>query len=162
VKIVSRSGQARGAMRQIESFSGGGNEDGACDGSASRNDLHIGGVHMACGNILGGRPGTASPSSGWYGNASSGYAQDVLVDIKAKMEALSKDSSTDFVERMQRLRAIHEEQTSRISAILSDEQRAKYQKDMERKAHDRNNGLPDGPPPFSGEQGGGPPPPQGN
>jgi len=84
------------------------------------------------------------------------------VDIKAKMEALSKDSSTDFVERMQRLRAIHEEQTSRISAILSDEQRAKYQKDMERKAHDRNNGLPDGPPPFSGEQGGGPPPPQGN
>jgi len=58
------------------------------------------------------------------------------------VDALSKDSSAEFGERMQRMRAIREEQTSRISAILSDEQRAKYQKDMERKAHDHDDGGP--------------------
>jgi hypothetical protein len=84
----------------------------------------------------------------------------VLVDVKTKMDALSKDSSTEFGERMQRMRAIHEEQTSRISAILSDEQRAKYQKDTERQAHDQGDGPPDGPPPPSpGGEGGGPTPP---
>jgi hypothetical protein len=84
----------------------------------------------------------------------------VLVDIKAKMDALSKDSSMEFGERMEKMRAIRDEQTSRISAILSDDQRAKYQKDMERKARDMGDGPPDGPPP-GGDQGGGPPPPQG-
>jgi hypothetical protein len=97
-----------------------------------------------------------------YGLSESQKAQTrpVLVDIKAKVDALSKDSSAEFGERMQRMRAIREEQTSRISAILSDEQRSKYQKDMERKAHDHGDGPPDGPPP-GGDQGVGPPPPQG-
>jgi hypothetical protein len=94
-----------------------------------------------------------------YGLSESQKAQirPVLVDLKAKMDALSKDSSMEFGERMQSMLAIHEEQTSRISAILSDEQRAKYRKDMERKAHDQGNGPPDGPPP-PGAVGGGPPP----
>jgi len=97
-----------------------------------------------------------------YGLSESQKAQTrpVLVDIKVKVDALSKDSSAEFGERMQRMRAIREEQTSRISAILSDEQRSKYQKDMERKAHDHGDGPPDGPPP-GGDQGVGPPPPQG-
>lgn len=43
--------------------------------------------------------------------------------------SFARDSSTEFGERMQKMRAIREEQTSRISAILSGEQRAKYQKD---------------------------------
>ena len=97
-----------------------------------------------------------------YGLSESQKTQirPVLVDVKAKMESLSKDSSTEFGERMQRMRAIHEEQTSRISAILSDEQRAKYQKDTERQAHDQGDGPPDGPPPPSpGGEGGGPTPP---
>ena len=71
----------------------------------------------------------------------------VLIDVNAEMEALSKDQSTDFGEQMQKMRAILDEQISRISAILSDDQRAKYQKDMERKAHDHGDGPPDGPPP---------------
>jgi hypothetical protein len=82
----------------------------------------------------------------------------VLVDVKTKIDALSRDSSTDFGERMQKMRAIRDEQTSRISAILSDDQRAKYHKDMERNARDQGDGPPDGPPPPGGE-GGGPPPP---
>jgi protein CpxP len=83
-----------------------------------------------------------------YGLSDSQKAQirPVLVDVKAKMDTLSKDSSTEFGERMQKMRAIRDEQTSRISAILSDDQRAKYQKDMERKAHDPGDGPPDGPP----------------
>jgi hypothetical protein len=81
--------------------------------------------------------------------------RSVLVDTKAKMDAWSKDSLTDLGERMQEMRAIRDEQISRISAILSDEQRAKYQKDTERKARDQNDGPPDGPPPPpSGGQGG--------
>jgi len=98
-----------------------------------------------------------------YGLSESQKAQirPVLVDVKAKMDALSKDSSTEFGERIQKMRAIREEQTSRISAILSDDQRTKYQKDMERKANDQDNGPPDGPPP-PGAGGSGPPPPQGS
>jgi hypothetical protein len=77
-----------------------------------------------------------------YGLSESQKAQirSVLVEVKAKMDALSKDSSMEFGERMQRMRDIREEQTSGISAILSDEQRAKYQKDTERKAHDQGDG----------------------
>ncbi len=98
-----------------------------------------------------------------YGLSDSQKAQirPVLVEIKAKMDTLSKDSSAEVGEWMQKMRAIRGEQTSRISAILSDDQRAKYLKDMERKAHDQDDGPPDGPPPPppSGDQGGGPPPP---
>jgi hypothetical protein len=98
-----------------------------------------------------------------YGLSESQKAKirPVLVDVKAKMDALSKDSSMEFGEWMQRMRAIHEEQTSRILAVLSDEQRAKYQKDTEREAHDQGDGPPDGPPP-PGDGGGGPPPPPGS
>jgi len=96
-----------------------------------------------------------------YGLSESQKAQirPVLIDVKAKMDALSKDSSTELGGRMQMMQAIRDEQTSRISAILSDEQRAKYQKDTERKAHDQGDGPPDGLPPPSEDQGGGPPPP---
>jgi hypothetical protein len=56
-----------------------------------------------------------------YGLSESQKAQirPVLVDVKAKMDALSKDSSTEFGERIQKMRAIREEQALRISAILS-------------------------------------------
>jgi len=96
-----------------------------------------------------------------YGLSESQKAQLRLVpiDVKAKMDALSKDSSTELGGRMQKMQAIRDEQTSRISAILSDEQRAKYQKGTERKAHDQGDGPPDGLPPPSEDQGGGPPPP---
>jgi hypothetical protein len=84
----------------------------------------------------------------------------VLVNLKARMDALSKDSSTEFGERMQKMLAIREEQISRISAILSDDQRAKYRKDTERQMRDQGDGPPDGPPPPPpGGEGGGPPPP---
>lgn len=140
---------------------------------------------MASGNVFGQCTGTAFPSSGWQGDArpdmpkmdvnkeltrlTKRYAlsevqkaqiRPVLVDVKAKMDAWSKDSSTKFGERMQEMRAIHDEQISRVPAILSDEQRAKYQKDTERNVRDRNDGPPDGSPlPPSEGQGGGKPPP---
>ena len=97
-----------------------------------------------------------------YGLSESQKAQirPVLVDVKAKMDALSKDSSTEFGERMQKMLAIREEQISRISAILSDDQRAKYRKDTERQMRDQGDGPPDGPPrPPPGGEDGGPPPP---
>ena len=84
----------------------------------------------------------------------------VLADVKAKMDALFKDAPADFGEQMQKMRAIRDEQISRISAILSDDQRAKYQEDMQRQAHDWGDGPPDGSPlpPPPGDQGGGQPP----
>ncbi len=83
----------------------------------------------------------------------------VLVDVKVKMDALFKDSSRDFGEQVQKMRAIRDEQISRISAILSDGQREKYQKDMQRQARDQDNSPPYGPPPPPpGNEGGGPPP----
>ena len=97
-----------------------------------------------------------------YGLSESQRAQtrSVLVDVKAQLDALFKDSSTEFGERMQRMRAIREEQPSRISVILSNDQRAKYQKDMKRRAQDQDDGPPDGPPlpPPPGDQGGAAPP----
>ena len=97
-----------------------------------------------------------------YGLSDSQKAQvrPILMDVKARMDALLKDSTTEFRERMQKMRAIRDEKTSRISAALSDDQRAKYRKDMERQAHEQGDGPPDGPPlPRPGGDFGGPPPP---
>jgi hypothetical protein len=96
-----------------------------------------------------------------YGLSESQKVQirPVLVDVKVKMDALFKDSSTDFGVQVQKMRAIRDEQISRISAILSDDQRAKYQKDMQRQTHDQGDSAPYGPPPPPpGNEGGGPPP----
>jgi len=97
-----------------------------------------------------------------YGLSESQKAQvrPILVDVKARMDDLSRDSAAEFGERIEKMRAIRDEQTSRISAILSDNQRVKYQKDMNRQAQDQGYGPPDGPPPPPpGGDGGGPPPP---
>lgn len=97
----------------------------------------------------------------WYTLSDSQKAQirPVLVDVKVKMEALFKDSSADFGGQVQKMRAIRDEQSSRVSAILSEDQREKYRKDMQRQARDQGNGPTDGPPPPPpGGQSGGPPP----
>lgn len=77
----------------------------------------------------------------------------ILVDQQHKMEALFQDSSLEPDERFSKLRAIHDEQVSKVSAVLTDSQRAKYQKDQKRM---EQRPGPEGPPPPDGP-GGGPP-----
>jgi hypothetical protein len=82
----------------------------------------------------------------------------ILEDERHKLDAVFQDSSLAPEKRFSKLRAIHEEQVSRISAVLSDNQRSKYLKDQEWMARDQEPGGP--PPPPPGDEGGGPPPPQ--
>lgn len=81
----------------------------------------------------------------------------ILTEEKKKMDELFQNSSLSPEERFNSMRAIHDDEVARISAILSDSQRAKYQKDQENM--NRQDG-PDGPPPPPlDDSGGGPPPP---
>ncbi len=79
----------------------------------------------------------------------------ILVEQQHKLETLFRDESLSPEERFSRMRVIHDEEVSRISNVLSDSQRAKYQKDQKRM--DQPPG-PGGPPPLPpGGEGGGPP-----
>jgi periplasmic protein CpxP/Spy len=81
----------------------------------------------------------------------------ILIEEQQKLDAVFQDSSLTPEDRFSKMRVIHEEQVSRISAVLSDSQKARYQKDERGKDHQQG---PDGPPPPPpGEGGGGPPPP---
>jgi hypothetical protein len=80
----------------------------------------------------------------------------ILVEEKKKMDALFQDSSLSPEDRFASMRAIHDDEVSKISAILNDDQREKYQKDQEHMAEPNDN-EPDGPPP-DGPPPGGPPP----
>lgn len=84
----------------------------------------------------------------------------ILIEEQHKMEALFQDDSLAPEDRFAKLRAVHEEQVTRISAILSDAQRAKYQKDQEHMNRQDGPDGPDGPPPPPPGDGGGGPPPQ--
>lgn len=82
----------------------------------------------------------------------------ILEDVKKRIDGLFQDSSLAPEDRFSTMRSIHDDETSRVSAVLNDDQRAKYQKDQERKANqpsDEELGPPPGPPPDSE---GGPPP----
>jgi hypothetical protein len=81
-------------------------------------------------------------------------ARTILAEQQHKLEAMFRDESLAPEERFSKMRAIHDEQVSRISEVLSDSQRAKYQKDQKRM--DQPLG-PGGPPPPPGGEGGGPP-----
>jgi Spy/CpxP family protein refolding chaperone len=82
----------------------------------------------------------------------------ILEDTQHKLEALFQDSSMAPDERFSKMRGIHEDQVSRISAILSDAQRSKYQKDQQRMPGDMGPGGP--PPPGQDDDASGPPAPQ--
>ena len=77
----------------------------------------------------------------------------ILEETKKQMDALFQNASAAPEDQFDKMRRIHEDEVSKISAILNDTQRAKYQKDQERMAHEPPGGDP-GPPP----EGGGPPP----
>ncbi len=86
----------------------------------------------------------------------------ILVDEKQKLDAIFKDSSLAPEDRSAKIKAIHSDEVARVSALLTDDQRAKYQKD-ETRARQNDDGMgpdggPPGPPP-GGDSGGGPPPP---
>lgn len=92
-----------------------------------------------------------------YGLSDTQKAQirPILVEQQHKFEAMFQDTSLAPEERFSKMRAIHDEQVSRISEVLSDSQRAKYQKDQKRMSQAPG---PDGPPPPPpGGDGGGPP-----
>ena len=96
-----------------------------------------------------------------YGLADTQKAQirPILAEEKKKMDALFQDSSLSPEDRFDKMRAIHEDEVARISPILSDEQRAKYEKDQKRMGREDGDQPPDGPPPPPpDDQGRGPPP----
>ncbi len=84
----------------------------------------------------------------------------ILVDVKQKMAAVSQDQSLAFEDRFSKLRQIRDDEVARISALMTDTQRVKYQKDQQKKQREDEGGLggppPGGPPPDGGP--GGPPP----
>lgn len=96
-----------------------------------------------------------------YGLADTQKAQirPILAEEKKKMDALFQDSSLSPEDRFDKMRTIHEDEVARISPILSDEQRAKYEKDQKQMGREDGDQPPDGPPPPPpDDQGGGPPP----
>ena len=76
----------------------------------------------------------------------------ILVAQQQKFEEVFQDASLAPEERFPKLRAIHEEQVAKVSEILTDSQRTKYQKDQRM---GRGPG-PDGPPPPLDGMGGPP------
>lgn len=84
----------------------------------------------------------------------------ILKDVKEKMDAVFKDTSLEPEERSAKIKSIHDDEVARISAVMTDDQRAKYQKDEARMQEEPG---PDGPPPPppGGDGEGGPPPPGG-
>jgi Spy/CpxP family protein refolding chaperone len=92
-----------------------------------------------------------------YGLSDTQKAQirPILAEQQHKLEAVFRDQSLPPEERFSKMRAIHDEQVSRISEVLSDSQRAKYQKDQKRMDQLPGPGGP--PPPPPGGEGGGPP-----
>jgi protein CpxP len=82
----------------------------------------------------------------------------ILVDEKKKSDALFKEDSAAPEERFAKFREIHADQVARISAVLNETQRAKYEKDEARSMHEQPGGDGEGPPPPPGGDGGGGPP----
>jgi Spy/CpxP family protein refolding chaperone len=87
----------------------------------------------------------------------------VLADTQQKMDAIFHDSSLAPEDRFSKVKQIHDDESAKISALLTDDQRAKYQQDQKRRqrqSEDGQDGLP--PPPDgdgpSGGAAGGPPP----
>ena len=88
----------------------------------------------------------------------------ILLDEKQKLDAIFQNSPLAPEDRMAKVKSIRNDRVTRVSALLTDDQRAKYQKD-EGRAQQSGGGMgPDGPPPPrpDGEAGGGPLPPPGN
>jgi len=86
----------------------------------------------------------------------------ILTEENQKREALFQNTSLPREERFNKMKALHDDETARISAVLTDSQRAKYEKDQERMANHQREGNDSGepPPPPPGDGGGGPPPAQ--
>jgi protein CpxP len=84
-----------------------------------------------------------------YGLSEAQQAQlrPILTEENQKREALFQDSSAPREERFAKMKALHEDESTRISAILTEDQRAKFAKDQE---HMRQRG-PGGPPPAGNE-----------
>lgn len=85
----------------------------------------------------------------------------ILTEENQKREALFQNTSLTREERFNRIKTLHEDETARISVVLTDSQRAKYEKDQERMTRHESDGNDSGepPPPPPGDGGGGPPPP---
>jgi Spy/CpxP family protein refolding chaperone len=86
----------------------------------------------------------------------------ILVDEKKKAASLFRDDSLAPEERFTKFREIHADQVTRISAVLTDTQRVKYENDEARAMRNQTGGDGDGPPPPppGGDGDGGPPPGQ--
>jgi Spy/CpxP family protein refolding chaperone len=83
-------------------------------------------------------------------DAQQAQIRPILADTKKKMDDLFQNSSLPPDEQFKSMRAIHDDEVTRISAVLNDDQRAKYQKDQKHMGPPGGDGM-EGPPP-------GPPP----
>jgi hypothetical protein len=92
-------------------------------------------------------------------DAQKAQSRPILAEEKKKMDALFQDSSLSPEDRFDKMRAIREDEVARISPMLSDEQRAKYEKDQKQMVREDGDQPPDGPPPPPPDGHGGAPPP---
>jgi hypothetical protein len=89
-------------------------------------------------------------------NDQKAQVREILLDEKRKMDALFADSSIGPEQSFAKIKAIREDEISRIAAILTPDQRSKYEKDTKNR-QPFSDEPPPGPPP-SGEDSPGPPP----
>jgi len=88
-------------------------------------------------------------------NDQKAQVREILLDEKRKMDALFAQSSIGPEQSFAKIRAIKEDEISRIAAILTPDQRSKYEKDTKSR-QPFSDEPPPGPPPR-GEDSPGPP-----
>jgi periplasmic protein CpxP/Spy len=76
--------------------------------------------------------------------------KEILQDQRDQMQQLMQDSSGDRTEKGQKMREIHQNASSKIRALLTDDQKARYdkleaerQERMEKRWHHRRGAPPD-------------------
>ncbi len=73
----------------------------------------------------------------------------IVADTQQQMMALRQDSSMSRDDKMAKMKSIHEDANTKISAILNDSQKQKFTEDqqkMQERMMQRGGGAPGGPP----------------
>lgn len=81
----------------------------------------------------------------------------ILKDEQQKTEALLKDDSLSRRDLFTKMKSLREDETTRVSGVLTPDQRTKYQSDVEQIKHQLSQPPSGFPAPPPGLQGGGPP-----
>jgi Spy/CpxP family protein refolding chaperone len=80
----------------------------------------------------------------------------ILQDQQQQMQSLRADTSMSRGDRVAKMRSMHQESAQKIEAVLTDDQRKKFDADQKKMDEHRAERMGGG----QGDMGGGPPPPQ--